>query len=388
MLVSSGTAVRRLRAILETARPGRIVLHPGRIKTGSTFLQNAMLENAESLREAGWIFPRSLMHFAEHQPKSRVMRSAGHAVLTHFASNAKVDLRVLDRFERELEGRKQENIIFSAEVLGRDPRDGSLRRLARVLDGFDVTVLMYLRRPSAWVSSYYVENVTGGIQREHRRFEDTSEDFRGAVDVVGFVDQCLDWHQPPDIIFRNYELARSAEGGILADFCNSIGLPALSEPEKTNINRSPSIPVVHAVRIFNALTRGLSGPEYKAVLHAGLLEKLARHDKDIAWYTLLSPELCRVIDTRWAKDNIALVAGGHISQEHYDRLTEGGAVDVSQSDLSTEAIMLHEVCDVLQRNGVNGFRMEPTASSVGRELQRRLWAGIRRRMTRNFGIRL
>lgn len=384
MTVSSTNARKRLRTILEAAQPGRIVVHAGRVKTGSTFLQAALLENAERLRESGWLFPRSLMHFGKIQPKSRVMRSTGHAILSRIAGNIRVDAKQLVQFERELAGTKNENLIFSAEVLGRDPREGMLSQVAPLLDGFDVTVCMYLRRPSAWTNSYYVESISGAYSRECRRFEDTSEDFRGAANVTAYLDQCRDWRTPPRVIFRNYEVARCSEGGILADFSRILGLPSMPDPEKTEVNRSPSGFVVHGVRIFNSLTRGLSGDEYRR-LYDVLLKNLERHD-DGRRGMFLSSEICREIDSHWALENRALVAGGHISQQHYDQLTESRTKDEPQIDLTTDARILREIFDLLQQNGVTGFKTEPTVSGVWREFQRRVRLGIRRRLSKHLGI--
>ncbi|MEO1020100.1 MAG: hypothetical protein AAFY56_20780, partial [Pseudomonadota bacterium] len=159
-------AARRIRRAVNRSTVRSVIIHAGRMKTGSTFLQNALLENVENLNEHGWLFPKSLWQFAQYQIKDRVLRSTGHASIARISLNQFVERDTVNAFVKELEETTCERLILSAENIGRDARDQTIWNLAHAFDGIDTRIVMYLRRPSNWVNSIYVEKVTGGNARE------------------------------------------------------------------------------------------------------------------------------------------------------------------------------------------------------------------------------
>ena len=380
---SRKTAVRRFRATLEKAQPQRIVLHAGRVKTGSTFLQSAMIANAATLAQAGWLFPESLFHISNIQSNARGLRSPGHAILPQFGSNRPIDLSPLAHLQTEIDNRIGLSLLFSAENLGWDARQGRLSKIAPFFEGFDVEILIYLRRPSEWINSYYFELVTGGHARLEFTFESVVQELITASDAYGFLRDLEHWNTAPNMRFRNYDLARQSEGGLLGDFCQTIGLPKVTKPTRHTINDSPSFAVCRAIRVFNALTRGLPGKKYNT-LYTELLERLAPLD-DGHRKSFLTPQDAAEIDTEWARRNIMLVEGGYISRKDYDALTAPKEQEpFAPPDPAVEAHLLLEVCAVLQENGITGFAMPPTVAGVGGELRRRIGEGLRRRLHRTL----
>lgn len=381
MILSSSTAGTRLSNIFKAARPERIVVHAGRVKTGSTYLQANMMELASTLEDHGWFFPQSLLKIGDLQYESRGLRTTGHACLAKLAAKHSISAEILERFQEEAQDKKGKCLLLSAENLGRDSSEGRLSGLEPIFDGLDVEIIVYLRRPSDWINSYYMEQITGGHQHAGQQFDRVLEDFRKAADALGFVDQCQGWRKKPTLRFRNYDLARRSEHGLLGDFCQSIGLPRLPEATRPSVNKSSSYILARGIRIFNNLTRGLSSDDYKS-LYAELLDRLASLD-DGAQGSFLSSSLAAEIDAEWSIRNTALVEGGYMLRHDYDELTStANEHPSSEVNPALEARILTEICDFLLDRGVTGFATPPTVSGVGMELRRRLAAGLRRRYRR------
>lgn len=383
MRLSNSLAKKRFREILLAARPEKIVVHAGRVKTGSTFLQAALMHSPERLSEAGWLFPESLLQFGTLQSESRGLRTAGQPILFKMAKGQKIEKALVDGFRTEMAGRSGDKILFSAELLGRDPRENVLAELSDIFEGFDVEIFMYLRRPTDWVNSYYIERVSGGNERFSKPLETHLESFRAAAQVLPFAEQIGTWKTPPQLRFLSYDLGRKGPGGLLADFCAQVGLPELPEPEMTGINKSPSVTIVPGILTFNALTAGLNGVRYRA-LYAELLEKLEALD-DAGRGTLLSDAAQEDILTSWARDNAGIVARGHMSQEGFEALTAGPPAARPQTDPVLQARIMQTVCDHVISNGINGFDAQPTVASVAQELLSRGKAGLRRSLKKRVG---
>lgn len=380
MLISSEAASNRLREIFNQVQPERIVLHAGRVKTGSTFLQAALMENTTHLLQSGWVFPQSLIRIGKFQHETRSLRTAGHALLADIGAGRPVSSYAIDRFREEIVNKKGYKILFSTEILGRDHREENLFRLARAFGDFNFEIFMYLRRPSEWINSYYIEQVTGGNVREYRSFEQCFENLLSAAQATPFLEQCRSWPIMPKVTFRNYNLARSSDAGLLGDFCEKLQLPKMREAKKAGVNLSPGYFETRAIRAFNASTRGLSGDDYRA-LYAVLLERLAKFDSD-ADCSFLDPTAAEVVDRQWAHDNQEIVLGCCISQDEYDALTAPTSGQNKLLCCEVEAQILNEVCDLLVEGGVNGFKMKPTVRGVAAELRRLVADRLRYRIKR------
>lgn len=318
MQVSSAVAAARLRGTLIAMKPRRILLHAGRVKTGSTFLQAALMEAA--LDASGWLFPRSLLHIGRFQPRDRGVRLNGHAILSRLSVGMTFDTGLLNAFHTEALARPGHSLILSAEDLGRDPRDNRMQALGEIFEGFDVEIVMYLRRPSTWINSVYIERITSGHGREFRSYDDLASDLFAAARTAPFIAQLRQWKTPPKLVFRNYDTARSRRG-LLGDFARAFDLPRVEAPERVDINRSPDFAAARGIRVFNALSRGVTGDVYED-LYGQLLDNLVTLEGEMRG-SFLTEEQAREIDARWFAENRALVDDGHMDEADYAALIDG-----------------------------------------------------------------
>lgn len=153
--------------------PGRILLHVGTHKTGTTAIQQALLDAAPALRARGILYPNAAWSFGGHPG-----RSWGAAQFRFAAALADPEdrhARRLAAFRQRLsEGvRSHDKVVLSAESLYRHllaPRGAALSeaerraareayvgRLADFFEGFEVEVVICFRRPDSFAESVYQE---------------------------------------------------------------------------------------------------------------------------------------------------------------------------------------------------------------------------------------
>ncbi|MEM6906786.1 MAG: hypothetical protein AAF568_12905, partial [Pseudomonadota bacterium] len=128
-----------------------LVLHLGPHKTGSTYVQMVLAENAERLAAAGWIYPQA----------GRSETEMGHHTLAlgwdAFQGAGLATLRA------ETAGAAQ--VILSAEALC-NWEPARFQALAEALGAARVTLVYYLRDPNAWAFSRWQH------QRRYGKAED------------------------------------------------------------------------------------------------------------------------------------------------------------------------------------------------------------------------
>jgi glycosyltransferase involved in cell wall biosynthesis len=133
----------------------KLILHIGSSKSGSTFLQHFCDLNRSQLLEQGIWYPE----FGQFWQEARPHKQAGHSKFIQAAQ--KKDLSLLQRLgcASKLFDQPIHTILLSSEAFFLMDRPA---RLIKYLDGFDVSVLVYLRRQDEWANSQYCEFVAGG----------------------------------------------------------------------------------------------------------------------------------------------------------------------------------------------------------------------------------
>lgn len=223
-----------------------LILHVGVHKTATTTLQALCAHNRKWLAERGIAYPRMRVGLLR-----RV--SINHRAWASRLLSPEMESAV-DYFRETVSPRPGERVLLSAEGLSLMPtRKGSSARaacLARCLDGFDVTVLMYLRRQDQWYESMHNERVkTSGETR-------SLEDYVALGLRRGFADYLKQWHywrRFGDVRVRVFEPDQLRDGDVVADFFAELGIgdrhglrsvavqnarlhPALLEPKRA-VNR-------------------------------------------------------------------------------------------------------------------------------------------------------
>jgi hypothetical protein len=152
---------------------GRLILHVGTHKTGTTSIQEALLAHSRELADQGVVYPNAAWSFGGDPRRST--RAAHFAFAEALADPSDRSLPRLeafrDRLARALAASK--TVVVSAESMyrhilvttkGRLSEDDKramrasyVRRMAEFFDGFDPEVIVYFRRPDAFAESLYQE---------------------------------------------------------------------------------------------------------------------------------------------------------------------------------------------------------------------------------------
>lgn len=162
----------------------RLFLHVGIHKTGTTAIQTFAAANRQKLFERGLWYP-------DYMPISD-LRQKGHHAFGHSLSGPGYKLSIgqskaLVEYWREKAKENKHDLFLSAEAMSRqligkpeerwiEKRRSYVKILAELLDSFEVSVVIVLRRQDNFARSMYQEYINGG-PRSGTRWADA--DLRG-----------------------------------------------------------------------------------------------------------------------------------------------------------------------------------------------------------------
>ena len=136
-------------------RRGRVVVHIGTHRTGTTSIQQFLRDQSRLLADADVWFPVGLFHPNNHleleflaiRPERRPRRSIERRPET-LEEGWRIDAV-------QIRGRGgAPTVVYSAESLSCLRFDDEAERLVNLLDGRDIGVVMYVREPAAFLRSY------------------------------------------------------------------------------------------------------------------------------------------------------------------------------------------------------------------------------------------
>ena len=167
-------------------------MHIGMHKTGSTSIQHFFSRSRRILPLFGLLYPPSFGADGRSQPKHNAIFSAvsheadfgaPHPVLGPSASLIE---RTAERFRRS----RAHTCVLSAEGFSGEKPDFA-RALASLGDEFDVTVIVFLRRPDIWLEKFHRQMIISREVRETRGIEEFAALPATALHIDYFA--ILDW---------------------------------------------------------------------------------------------------------------------------------------------------------------------------------------------------
>jgi hypothetical protein len=224
----------------------RLIVHAGTHKTGTTTIQHVLADNRAFLREHGLVYPDSVVPFG----KSRAAHHQFAAALTGADAGAEAQAPAFVRAARE--GLAPDaTLLLSAESIYRhqrgqshvdfsldpatfwDRRRAYLVALAAALVGFDVEILLFLRRRDAFAQSLYREFIA--MKYWQGPFPAFLETFAPYFDYERHV--ALFRAVFTTVRIESYEAAVAE--GLVPAFFRIIGFPAPPGAEALWLRRSP-----------------------------------------------------------------------------------------------------------------------------------------------------
>lgn len=247
----------------------KALLHVGTMKTGTTSIQTMLTENA------GYLAAQNTTYLGPPMRHSDALKPA------------------LDR----LEGTGQ-NLIISDEGLWHfaNTKRSDTDQLAKLLAGYDVTVLIYLRRPDSFLTSWFQQGVkTGSGARSFSQFMDSSY-VQSGLQFLNKINRFSALFGAENLILRAYEKDQLIGGDAVLDFAHVAGLDvaALDIPARTNTTPSTD----------NTLLRALfRGPIPRSAKQRTQLDTLDSHLADRGFqgqrYSLLNKAEMRQLVKRF-----------------------------------------------------------------------------------------
>lgn len=264
----SGQASRRTRAP-KRGSYDRVVLHIGRHKSGTSFLQRTLYDNEAVLAAAGVTYPSVGRKGVAHHPLVASFRPHGLADPRQRAEAERLVAEVGDA----LAGGAG-TWLFSSEAFQNvpDPRD-----LAGIFDPARTDVVVYLREQYSYAQSAYAQRIHATRETE------TFEDYLRRV-TYGHAPLLARWSErfgPRRLTVRGYSRSALVNGDIVDDFLAAAELPEVvltrsAPPQKPlaggpllefkrALNGVPNLPVEIGRLLFKTFPRiAESDPDFRA----------------------------------------------------------------------------------------------------------------------------
>lgn len=236
--------------------PPTLFLHIGTHKTGTSAIQAICAANYAALVKQGCLFPQ-----AGFKWKSRIRNDAtsGHSDLLNFLKGVPDPAaeRAASGLKREFDQNDCARVIISSEVLSAPHNVDAVSGIDRLRSmGFDVRIVVYLRRQDKWLDSFYRERLKWSRFRETRTVE---EFWRAEGDSwLNYRKRIGPWIEaagPGGSIVRSYEDAQQA-GGVVGDFLSVVGVDGSGlDLSSQHLAHNASVPAAAAelLRAFNKL---------------------------------------------------------------------------------------------------------------------------------------
>lgn len=246
----------------------KAIIHIGTMKTGTTSIQAVLANNPDVLARHG---------FNYLGPPMRHSSVLGPS-LAAFDDPSK-------------------DLIISDEGLWHftDTKRSDTAELAKLLEGYDVTVLIYLRRPDSFIDSWFQQGLKSGTgSLTMSQFLESSFVQEG-LQFEKLITRFKTLFRNGTVVLRAYEKAQLVEGDAVKDFLHCVGLPA---EEFTMLERANTTPNTDSLLLRSLFQHKLS----RANNLTRELDKLGQHLTRYGYkgrrYSLLTPrELEKIIAT-------------------------------------------------------------------------------------------
>ncbi|MBO0844802.1 MAG: hypothetical protein J2P22_05235 [Nocardioides sp.] len=226
-------------------------------KTGTSSIQFFLRDNREALASRGLLYPTTPGRARHHKLSLSVktldeLERSPEWLRARSSHPAKFRKQLRRRLMTEIEDSGLPRVLFSDEDLFGSSYP-ALRRLGRWLWGFaqSVRVVVYLRRQDDHLISCYQQEVKLGAVE---RLEDWAlHDMSGLYDYRARLGRIRRLLAPAELVVRRYEQECFAEGSLIQDFLDVVGVDVRAR-ELTSVadrNMSLDAETVEFVRLLN-----------------------------------------------------------------------------------------------------------------------------------------
>lgn len=234
-----------------------VYLHIGIPKTGTSSLQAVFAQNRDALLSQGLLYPTQLRHgHAHHLLACDLVDQIQPNPMPDFWYGDRprgVAWRTLHEEIAEHSAQLRSVLVSSELFFGQSYRlDEMVSKIAEELKAYSVKVIIYLRRQDELYSSFFNQDVKGS-RRWHQcahHFYEQHQLFRHGYDEL--LDVWSSVFGVDNILIRPYEKPQWKNNGLLADFCDVVGVD-LNDAELPKANSSLSANQLFIKRALNRI---------------------------------------------------------------------------------------------------------------------------------------
>lgn len=247
---------------------GRLYLHIGTPKTGTSMIQYFMAKNRKKIIKKGYIYPNFGYEF-EGIGRNRNAHFLVHKFFDEnknrlYDQEKKLHTEGLQLLLCELD--KHENVVLSDEHIwnGYQSIENFWENLYQTLTeaGHELKVIVYLRRQDLYIQSYWAQQVKEVSKESFAHYIDAKRYQKSHLHYAAELDKITAVIGEENLCVRVYEKGQyyGGNGNLIEDFLHTIGLTLTDEyaVSKTVINGSISGDCLEVKRILNQM------PEFRA----------------------------------------------------------------------------------------------------------------------------
>lgn len=208
---------------------GTLLIHIGMPKTGTTALQNFMLNNNDKLEKYGWCYPILSGNSNMDDLERWELKTVGNGykmydalIESHNVSEWDKGMNILLKFL------KNRNVILSTEYIY---EHGTEEFIENVKNSHgNIKVVVYLRRQDRVIESRYNQYIKSGVECERfQKFLDSEYIPDGLLDFLLKLDSISRVIGKENLIVRVYEKQQLIGNDIITDFLSVLGVPLSSK---------------------------------------------------------------------------------------------------------------------------------------------------------------
>lgn len=216
-----------------------LLIHIGMPKTGTTALQNFLLQNNDKLLKYGWCYPILSEDEMDTQDMSDI-EACGNAYDIYQALVSENNKQELDKgMEIVLKKLKEKNVIISTEGISVDGIElfiGGIEKIKKI------KVVVYLRRQDREIESMYNQLIKGGnVYDTFEKFIESEENLKKWLGYLSKLDSISQIIGKENLIVRVYESQQLVGNDIVADFMSVLGIPLDKDEWKKNLKKNFAI---------------------------------------------------------------------------------------------------------------------------------------------------
>lgn len=246
---------------------GRLYLHIGTPKTGTSMIQYFMAKNRRKIIKRGYVYPNFGYEF-EGIGRNRNAHFLAHK---YYDENQKRQYTLEEKLQKEgmalllHELEQHENVVLSDEHIwtGYSLMEHFWEKLYRSITeaGHELKVVVYLRRQDLYIQSYWAQQVKEVSRESFSAYIDKKRYQKSHLHYASELDKIAAIIGQENLLIRVYEKEQyyGGNGSLIEDFLHTIGLELSDEYKASEavINGSISGDCLEVKRILNAM------PEFK-----------------------------------------------------------------------------------------------------------------------------